>query len=107
MAVGRAVVVTLCVVSLAVLGCALPMDPRVGRERGRDAPDTWNHPNVDEGQYRHPRMPDTPGLDLEEYERYWQEMAKDNPCKPLLLSWRTGQCGKHPTLTVLQCWERQ
>jgi hypothetical protein len=74
-----AVMVALCVLSLAVLGHALPMNPRVGRERERDAPDVRDHPNVDEGQYRRPRMPDTPGLDLEEYNRYWQEMAKDNP----------------------------
>ena len=76
-----AVMVALCVLSLAVVGHALPMNPRVGRERERDAPDMPDHPNVDEGQYRRPRMPDTPGLDLEEYNRYWQEMAKDNPGK--------------------------
>lgn len=50
-----------------------------------------NHPNVDEGQNRHPRMPDTPGLDIEEYRRYWHEAAKDNPGKPLLYH-EGGQC---------------
>ena len=60
---------------LAVLGHALPVD----RRGGSDMP---NHPNMNPDQMRRPRMPDTPGLDLEEYNRYWKEVAKDNPGMP-------------------------
>lgn len=64
--------------SLAVLGGALPVDPR--REKK-----TPNIPNVDDlrqGNAPRHRMPDTPGLDVDEYQRYWKEMAKDNPGRP-------------------------
>lgn len=77
-----AMTVALFVVFLAVLGHALPMDPRLDRppRPGDDlhVPDI-NHPDVNQEHLRRPRMPDTPGLDPEEYYRYWQEMAKDNP----------------------------
>ena len=64
---------------LAVLGHALPLDPRAGRQGGR-VPDMPNLPDMNTDQSRRPRrIPDTPGLDPEEYNRYWEEMARDNP----------------------------
>ena len=63
---------------LAALGSALPVDPRAERRGG-------NFPNVDDlrqGKVRRHDLPDTPGLELDEYHRYWKEMAKDNPSRP-------------------------
>ena len=36
-------------------------------------------------------MPDTPGLDQDEYNRYWQEMVKENPGGIFLFSPNTPQ----------------
>lgn len=63
---------------LAALSHALPMDPRLGRPPQGEAPD-MNRPDINQEHLRRPRMPDTPGLDPEEYNRYWEEMAKANP----------------------------
>ena len=71
---------------LAALGSALPVDPRAERRGG-------NFPNVDDlrqGKVRRHDLPDTPGLELDEYHRYWKEMAKDNPSRPpywCILQW--------------------
>ena len=83
-----AIAAGLCVLCcLVVLGHTLPVDPRADRRDGRP-PDSKKfpskYPNVgdildDAGKLRRPPMPDTPGLDPEEYNRYWKEMAKDNP----------------------------
>lgn len=73
-------VILYLVVSLFVSGYALPVDPRVDRRGGR-IPDLPNHfPNMDRaGKLGRPPMPDTPGLDQEEYNRYWAQMAKEHP----------------------------
>lgn len=74
------IVAVFVVCFLAALGHALPMDPRLGRPpvAGEKVPD-MNRPDVNQEQLRRLRMPDTPGLDPEEYYRYWEEMAKANP----------------------------
>ena len=60
---------TLLVVCLAAWASALPVDPR---NKASD--------HLDEAEkLRRARMPDTPGLDQEEYNRYWEEMVKENP----------------------------
>jgi hypothetical protein len=65
------------VVFLAGSASALPVDPRLDRRAG-GGPDKPVY--LDEaGRVRRPRFPDTPGLDQDEYNRYWQEMVKENP----------------------------
>ena len=66
------------VVFLAVSASALPVDPQ---RRAGDLNVPGQQPvYVDEaGKLRRPRFPDTPGLDQDEYNRYWQEMVKENP----------------------------
>lgn len=52
---------------LAIAGFALPLDPGRGKKS-----DDRKFPEV-------PRLPDIPGLDAEEYKRYWEEVVKNNP----------------------------
>lgn len=67
---------------VAILGVTvhtLPLDPR---NKGPPDPRERPVPVVDaNGQpiLRKPRIPDTPGLNQDEYERYWGEMIKDDP----------------------------
>ena len=65
------------VVLLTALGHALPMDPRrkpVPDVPNVQAPQAQGVPHVPP-----PRIPDTPGLNSEEYNRYWREMARADP----------------------------
>ena len=68
----------LLVLSLVVVVTqALPVDPRRGPADLR----LDKVAQVDDRMRRAP-MPDTPGLDPDEYNRYWGEMARNNPGTP-------------------------
>ena len=68
------------VVFLAGSASALPVDPRLDRQAGGGYLPPDRPVYMDEaGKVRRPRFPDTPGLDQDEYNRYWQEMVKENP----------------------------
>ncbi|CAI8042527.1 Nucleobindin-1 [Geodia barretti] len=68
------------VVFLAGSASALPVDPRLDRQAGGGYLPPDRPVYADEaGKVRRPRFPDTPGLDQDEYNRYWQEMVKENP----------------------------
>lgn len=76
-----AMIGVLLVVFLAVSASALPVDPRAGGPHGvpdGHLPRPGGGPEAG-GKLRRPRIPDTPGLDQDEYNRYWQEMVKENP----------------------------
>ena len=68
----------LLVLSLVVVvTLALPVDPRRGPADLR----LDKMAQVDDRMRRAP-MPDTPGLDPDEYNRYWGEMARNDPGTP-------------------------
>ena len=62
------------------LGYALPVDPRKQVPGGEDGKNVPLPANV-HGNPNRPRIPEVPGLDKEEYNRYWREMVLANPGK--------------------------
>lgn len=87
-----------CLCLLVMAGFALPLDPRVNpsktepeankeRARERRRPNIPDLPGVPEDLRRLRELRDLPGLDREEYRRYWDEIVKDNASKSLR-SWR-------------------
>ena len=72
-------VVAVCLsVTLATVR-ALPVDPR--KPGGGEAVPVPGNVYGDPARFR--RTGEVPGLDKDEYNRYWQEMARANPGKSL------------------------
>lgn len=71
--------VLLCFVLMA--GYCAPLDQRAkeAREEAREALRKARE-KLGKGPLD---LPDVPGLDKEEYKRYWEELAKSNPSKPV------------------------
>ena len=78
---------------LVMAGYCLPLDPRkvnpskterAATDRDKDTKrmrPNFNLPGFEDKRRKMPNLPDMPGLDKEEYKRYWEEVVKDNPSK--------------------------
>ena len=70
---------------LVMVGYCLPLDPRAGRPDPRmGGRGEWDKEkmrrDMEELRNKFPGgMPQVPGLDREEYRRYWEEIAQNNP----------------------------
>ncbi len=75
----------LCLCLLVMAGLCLPVNPtRTKREGDSDQAgkrERPKFPDIPDDIRKIRELRDLPGLDKEEYKRYWDEAVKDNPSK--------------------------